>query len=197
MKKYLIPVAVLLLLGSVLFIRHAVAAPAKAAALDLEAINGITVGKTTEAELLSRSAFQTMDHRCFEADCVYHTERQNSLLSRLHMAPHMFLYTAVMVRYGTVTRVSVIVRRAGLLPVSVTQTSDLPAGCAGDPCSQPLRVPSKAVMGNRILFSTGSDFRNRMPEAFEPMCLSRLRGCNTYEELVPLAKGLHLEPSAH
>ncbi|HEY2498797.1 MAG TPA: hypothetical protein VGK24_17180 [Candidatus Angelobacter sp.] len=197
MKKYLIPVAVLLLLGGVLFIHYVAAAPAKAAAFDLEAINGITVEKTTEAELLSRSAFQTMDHDCFEADCVYHTERENKLLSTFHMAPRVLLSTSVRVRFGTVTKVSVIVYKAGLLPVSVMQTSDLPAGCAGDPCAELIRVPSKAVMGNRILFSTGSGLRNRMPDAFEPMCLSRLRGCNTYQELVPLAKGLHLEAGAH
>jgi hypothetical protein len=197
MKKYLIPATILLLLGGVLFTRHAIAASAKAAARDLEAINGITVGKTTEAELLSRSAFHTMNHRCFEADCVYHTEQENKLLSTFHVAPHMVLSTAVMVRYGTVTGVSVFIHKAGLPPISVTQMPDLPAGCTGDPCAQPLRVPSKAVMGNRIVFGTGSDFRNRMPEAFEPTCLSRLRGCTTYEELVPLAKGLHLDAATH
>jgi len=56
-----------------IFIRYEIIAPARAAARDLEAINGITVGKTTEVELLGRPAFQKMDLQCFSGQCFYHT----------------------------------------------------------------------------------------------------------------------------
>jgi hypothetical protein len=32
-----------------------------------------------------------------------------------------------------------------------------------------------------------------MMEAAQPACLSRLRGCSTYDELMPLSKGLNLQ----
>jgi hypothetical protein len=64
MKKYLIPIIVLGLVAIGIFIRYAIVAPSRGAARDLEAINGITVEKTTEAELLGRAPFQKMDVQC-------------------------------------------------------------------------------------------------------------------------------------
>ena len=78
MKKYIVPTIVLVLVAAVIFIRYEIMAPARAAARDLEAINGITVGKTTEAELLGRPAFQKMDDSAFMGYCFYHTERANT-----------------------------------------------------------------------------------------------------------------------
>jgi hypothetical protein len=47
-----------------------------------------------------------------------------------------------------------------------------------------------------VLFNNESELRNRMPEAGQTACLSRLHGCTTYEELMPLAKGLNLQAQA-
>jgi hypothetical protein len=44
MKKYIVPTIVLVLAAVGIFIRYEIIAPARAAARDLEAINGITVG---------------------------------------------------------------------------------------------------------------------------------------------------------
>jgi hypothetical protein len=63
MKKYIVPTLILILVSAGIFIRYEITAPARAAARDLEAINGIAVGKMTEAELLGRSVFQTVDRR--------------------------------------------------------------------------------------------------------------------------------------
>lgn len=78
MKKYLIPIVMLGLITIGIFIRYAIAAPARAAARNLEAINSIAVGQTSEAELLGRDAFQKADRQCFEAECFYHMERRTS-----------------------------------------------------------------------------------------------------------------------
>jgi hypothetical protein len=197
MKKYLGPVIVLGIVGVGIFLRYTIVAPARAAALDLTAINGLTVGQTTEVELLGRSAFQTVDRRCFEANCVYHTERTNNILSTLHFAPRTFFSTAVFVRDGLVTQVSVVMHKSGLPAISITQTMKLPAGCTASPCIRRGMLPGNHQQtGIRIVFSNESDLRNRMPEAAQSACLSRLRGCNTYNELMPLAKELNAEATA-
>ena len=92
MKKYIVPAIGMILVAAGIFIRYEIVAPARAAARDLEAINGIKVGKTTEAELLGRSAFQSMDRRCFQAECGYHTERMNTFLNLLGLAPLTFFW---------------------------------------------------------------------------------------------------------
>jgi hypothetical protein len=117
MKKYIVPIIVMGVVAVLIFIQYAILAPAYAAARDLEAINGIAVGKMTEAELLGRSAFQTVDRHCAEADCIYHTERMNNFLRGLHLAPSTFFGTAVWVRNGMVVQVDVFVNREGLTPI--------------------------------------------------------------------------------
>src|SRR5690242_21386884 len=153
MKKYLIPILVLGLVASGIFIRYQIVAPAKAAARDLEAINGITVGKMTEAELLGRSAFQTVDRHCAEADCIYHTERTNNFLKLLHLAPSTFFGTAVWVRNGMVVQVDVFVNREGLTPISLRQARALPDGCVSNPCVKPFVLPNKKLAKVQILFT--------------------------------------------
>jgi hypothetical protein len=193
MKKYLAPIIVLVLVAVGVFIRYEIVAPARAAASDLEAINGLTVGKTTEAELLGRSAFQKMDRRCFLADCVYHTERMNGLLSKLRLALFTFFGTAVTVRDGMVVQVSVFMGNRRASGLSMSQKLTLPAECSSSPCVRRAVLPNKTVVSTMILFNNQSDLRNRMPEAAQTTCLSRLHGCSTYDELMPLTKGLNLQ----
>lgn len=193
MKKYIVPIVVMGVVAVLIFIQYAILAPAYAAARDLEAINGIAVGKMTEAELLGRSAFQTVDRHCAEADCIYHTERMNNFLRGLHLAPSTFFGTAVWVRNGMVVQVDVFVNREGLTPIRLSQKSALPAECASNPCVKPFVLPNKKLAKIEIMFNNESDFRNRMPEALQTACLSRMHGCGSYQDLLPLARGLNLD----
>jgi hypothetical protein len=193
MKKYIVPIVVMGVVAVLIFIQYAILAPAYAAARDLQAINGIAVGKMTEAELLGRSAFQTVDRHCAEADCIYHTERMNNFLRGLHLAPSTFFGTAVWVRNGMVVQVDVFVNRKGLTPIRLSQKSALPAECASNPCVKPFVLPNKKLAKIEIMFNNESDFRNRMPEALQTACLSRMHGCSTNDELMPLARGLNLD----
>jgi hypothetical protein len=56
--------------------------------------------------------------------------------------------------------------------------------------------PTKVLVSIMVVFNNESEFRNRMPEAAQTACLSRLHGCRTYEELAPLARGLNLDAIA-
>jgi hypothetical protein len=192
MKKYIVLIVVIALVAASILIAYTIVAPARAAARDLEAINGITVGKMTEAELLGRSAFQKVDRHCAEADCIYHTERTNNFLRGLHLAPSTFFGTAVWVRNGMVVQVDVFVNQEGLTPIRLSQKSALPAECASNPCVKRLALPNKKLVKIEIMFNNESDFRSRMPEALQTACISRMRGCTSYEELMPLGRGLNL-----
>jgi len=196
MKKYIVPSIVLLLVAAGIFIRYEIVAPARAAARDLDAINGLTVGKTTEAELLGRSAFQKMDRQCLQADCVYHTMRTNHLLSTLRLAPFTFFGTRVTVRDGMLTQVSLFMANRRLPALSLTQKVPLPVECVSSPCVKRAVLPTKAIVGVMVLFDNESELRNRMMEAAQPACLSRLHGCSTYDELIPLSNGLNLQTDA-
>jgi len=196
MKKHIVPTIVLVLAAVGIFIRYEIIAPARAAARDLEAINGITVGKTTEVELLGRPAFQKMDLQCFSGQCFYHTQRANHFLGMLGLAPHTLVNTVVMVHDGMVTQVSVFMSNGTRPPLTLSQKMPLPAGCASSPCVKPAIPPTKVLAGIMVAFNNESEFRNRMPEAAQTACLSRLHGCRTYEEFVPLARGLNLDAIA-
>jgi hypothetical protein len=196
MKKYIIPTIVLILVAAGIFIRYEIVGPARAAARDLEAINGITVGKTTEAELLGRSAFQKMDVKCSMGYCFYYTVRANHFLRKLGLAPPVFLGTRVVVRDGLVTEVSAYISNGTRPPLSFSQKMPLPAGCASSPCVKPMIPPTKVLASIMVVFNNESDFRNRMPEALQTACLSRMHGCSSYEELAPLARGLNLDALA-
>jgi len=192
MKKYLVPMIVLGLVGAGIFIRHEIVAPAHGAAFDMEAINGLTVGQSTEADLLRRPAFQKMEFKCEEGVCIYHSEHVNTLLSGLHLAPRTFFSMAVLVKEGMVTQVYVFMTRKGLAPIAIIQTMKMPADCASNPCVKRHIPPNRILASISILFKNDSDLRNRMPEAMRTECLSRMRGCSSYTELVPLAKDLNL-----
>jgi hypothetical protein len=196
MKKYIVPTIILILVAVGIFIRYEIVAPARAAARDLEAINGITVGKTTEAELLGRPAFQKMDLQCFSGQCIYHTQRANHFLGMLGLAPRTLVNTIVMVHDGMVTQVSVFMSNGTRPPLFFSQKMLLPAGCASSPCVKPAIPPTKILASIMVAFNNESEFRNRMPEAVQTACLSRLHGCSTYQEITPLAKSLNLEAIA-
>ncbi len=196
MKKYVVPTVVLVLVTAGIFVRYAIISPARAAARDLEAINGITVGKTTEAELLGRPAFQKMDVECSMGFCFYYTLRANHFLRKLGLAPRAFFGTRIVVHDGLVTEVSVYISNGTRVPLSLSQKMPLPEGCSSNPCVKPAILPTKALVSIMVVFNNESDFRNRMPEAIQTACLSRMHGCSTYEELTPLARELNLDAIA-
>jgi hypothetical protein len=193
-KKVLITIVVFGALGAgVLFIKHAIAAPARATERNLAAINGLTVGTTTEVELLARKEFQTVERRCFQSDCQYLMETENTFLNRLRLAPVTVISIVVRVREGLVNGVLVFTRKAGLPAITVSQVVELPSGCSSSPCVKRRMLPNKTFLGISIVFSSESDIRNHMPEAVNSACLSRLHGCNTYADLMPITKELNLE----
>ena len=196
MKKYIVPTVVIVLVAAMILVRYAIISPARAAARDLEAINGITVGKTTEAELLGRPAFQKMDVQCSLGFCFYYTLRANHFLRKLGLAPRAFFGTRIVVHDGLVTEVSVYISNGTRVPLSLSQKMPLPEGCSSNPCVKPAILPTKAFVSIMVGFNNESDFRNRMPEAIQTACLSRMHGCSTYEELTPLARELNLDAIA-
>jgi hypothetical protein len=92
-----------------------------------------------------------------------------------------------------VVQVDVFVNREGLTPIFLRQTRALPAGCVSNPCVKPFVLPNKKLAKIQIMFTDESEFRNRMPEALQTACLSRMHGCSTNDELMPLARGLNLD----
>jgi hypothetical protein len=190
---------VIVLAGVVLMVAGAVTlwglikAPDRAAARNIAALNSLTVGQTTEAELLSRPQFQKVERMCIQETCIYHMEAQNTVLYHLRLAPRTFLRTAVYVRDGMVTGVSIFTSRAGWPGISVSQVEALPEGCAGSPCFLPGTVPHPSMAQVRIFVDGQSEVRNHMPETVNTECLSRLRGCVQYGEFVPLTKLFKLD----
>lgn len=196
MKKYIVLTVVLVLVAALIFIRYQIMAPARAAAGDLEAINNITVGKTTEAELLGRSAFQKMGVQCSMGFCFYYTARANPFLRKLGLAPLTFFGTRVAVYNGLVTQVLVYASNGTQPALSFSQKMPLPQGCSSSLCVKPAILPTKTVASIMVLFNNESEFRNRMQETIQTACLSRLHGCTTYDELTPLARELNLNAVA-
>lgn len=171
-------------IGVLLYVIHA---PARAAAQNLAAINGITVGQTTEADLLRRPQFQTLERNCSGPTCDYRMGVDNRLLSRLHLARPMSLWTMVEVNDGMVTRVSVLAwirARPGASLRQVTELNDCPAS----PCMKQLIPPNHVLAGTQITFDSQSDIRNHIPEAVDAGCFSRIHGCGTAEEMMPLMR---------
>jgi hypothetical protein len=196
MKKYIVPTVVLVFVAALIFIRYEIIAPARAAADDLEAINKITVGKTTEAELLGRSAFQKMGLQCSMGFCFYYTARANHFLRKLGLAPPTFFGTRVAVYDGLVTQVSFYISNGTRPALSFSQKMPLPEGCSSKLCVKPAILPTKTLASIMVLFNNESEFRNRMPETIQTACLSRLHGCPTYDELTPFARELNLNAIA-
>ena len=191
--KYVVAaIVILVIVGSSFFIRYTVLAPAWEAASTLEAINGLTIGQTTEAELLGRSVFQKVEESCSHGNCIYHMETDNNLLSKLHLAPKTRMATAVFVRNGLVTGVLVSTKKAGLPAISLRQVSEMPSGCNSDPCIKPLVPSTKVLAGISILFSNNSAMHNHLPDAVNANCFSRLHGCATSADLVPVIRNIDL-----
>lgn len=196
MKKYIVPTIVIFLVAAGIFIRYEIVAPAKAAARDLEAINGIAVGQTSEAELLGRDAFQKADRQCFEAECFYHMEAGNKFLSSLRLAPKTHMSTVVSVRDGMVTSVLVFIIKWGLPPISLRQVPKMPPECTSNPCARRLVPPNKVLASISVVFTRDSATHNQMPETVNAECFSRMHGCNTYAELLPGTKNLNVDAIA-
>ena len=185
-KSYGIAVAALaIVIGAAFLAAHLIAGPAKAAAANLAAINGITVGQTTEADLLRRPQFQELERTCFGAECIYRMMAENKLLNRLHLAARTSLWSMVTVRDGVVIKVSVIGWRVGSPGLSLSQVMDV-KDCDHSPCIKDLITPNRVFQSTRITFDSRSEIRNHMPEAVNSTCLSRLHGCSTNHELMPI-----------
>lgn len=184
--------AVLVVAVGGIFIGYKIFSPAREAASNLQAINSITVGQTTEADLLGRAAFQKIEESCSQGDCFYHMETENSLLNKLHLAPRTRMTTAVFVRDGLVTGVLVYTKKSGFPAISLRQVNEMPSGCTSDPCVRRLMPPSKALAEISIVFSSTSAMRNHIPEAVNADCFSRLHGCATPAEFLPVTKNLDL-----
>lgn len=173
--------------GVTVLILYLIHAPARVAAQNLAAINGITVGQTTEADLLRRPQFQTLARKCFGAACDYAMGVSNSLLSRFHLARLTSLWTVVEVTNGTVTGVSVLAWIRGRPGASLRQVTEL-KDCPASPCIRQLIPPNHVLAGTRISFDGQSELRNHIPEAVDVGCFSRIHGCETVEELMPLMR---------
>jgi len=195
-KTSIIPIGLAVIVTGAVALWLAIEAPARAVERDLAAVNSLSAGETTEAELLSRKEFQTVDRMCNGATCFYHVGVQNTLLSKLHLAPRTYLWAWVQVSDGLVTSVSVNAGRIGLDGVTVTQVKTLPKDCSSTPCLKRWVLPNKSVTSYSILFDHQSDLRNHMPQAVNARCWARLHGCSTYAELVPVTQGMNLEEAA-
>jgi len=196
MKRSTIALAGLVaMLGSVIALWIAIQAPAKAAARHVAAINGLSVGKTTEAELLVRPEFQTAHRSCVQETCFYHMEAENTWLRRLGLAPRTSIETMVVVHEAMVAEVDLLSLREGSPMVSIHQLDTLPKECRVSPCVKPRSNP---LAGISIWLDNQTDLRNHLPQAINPECLSRVHGCSSYAEFMPLTKELKIEvPETH
>ena len=195
MKKYsILPISLAVVFSGAVALWMAIQAPARAVERNLAAINALTVGETSEAEMLSRKEFQNIDRVCHQETCSYNMEVDNNLLSRLHLAPRMSMWTVVRVRDGLVMSVSVWVNvsKSGLPSVLVAQVQTLPKECSAAPCVKPWMLPNKTLMSVSIMFDHQSDLRNQLPHVINPQCWARLHGCATYAEVIPLLQKLNL-----
>ena len=95
-----------------------------------------------------------------------------------------------------VTRVSVFMTTPGLPPMVISQKENC-LRLRLQPMHEAGRPADKSYGEIMVLFNNESDFRNRMPQSSNVNCLSRLHGCNTYAEFMPMAKELNLEAAAH
>jgi hypothetical protein len=195
-RKYMVLAAVLGLVIAGAFLWYGITAPAKIAARNLAAINSLSAGETTEVELLSRPEFQKIERTCIEENCFYHMEVENTLLSKLHLAPRTFMGSSVTVRDGLVSAVSVFLFQAGRPAIVLSQVQKMPPDCHSMPCVKLLIPPNKVLMSVSILFDRQSDLRNHVPEAVNTHCFIQLHGCTRYAEMVPLVKQLNLEETS-
>lgn len=193
--KFHIAAGILLLTaGAVGFIAYRIISPGREAASYLVAVNDLTVGKTTEAELLKRDAFQKAEEHCTQGECVYYMVAENKFLSQFHLAPRMYMSTAVFVHEGLVSGVVVYTRLKGQPGISLRQRSQLSAACSTDPCVGRMMRVNKAS-GITVDFSSNSALRNQMQAAVNTSCFSQLHGCQSLSELIPIAKTMNLEPA--
>src|ERR1041385_4264666 len=128
-KKYLLLAVGLGLVIASVMLWYGITVPANTAARNLAAINSLTAGETTEVELLSRPEFQRIPRSCIQESCFYHMETENTLLSKLHLAPRTLMGTNVTVRDGLVVAVSVFLFRADRPAIVLSQVQRMPPDC--------------------------------------------------------------------
>ena len=188
-RKRTVAAVLAILMAGMCLVLYLIAAPSRAAAEDLAAINSITVGQTTETDLWKRTEFKNQQPDCYGAECLYHLEVENQFLSRLHLARRTRLATLVKVREGLVTEVSVIEWREGRPQLWLSQVAEKPE-CSSSPCMEKLVIPTKALVGIRVTFDSHSDLRNRIPQSVNSECFSRIGGCKSDAEFMPALKGI-------
>jgi hypothetical protein len=193
MKKNLLIAISLTIVAGIVFLARMVAAPSKEASSFLSQLDGVTAGKTTEAELLAKPAFQNLPRRCNNSECSYDFHAENLWLSRLHLAASAEIVIQVTVQDGLVVHVrsyGAIVDKKSMSLVAVIQDPSR-KGCGANPCIRRASKPPQRY--NRFSFSSvtiefngDSNLRNQVSQAFNPSCLSRWLGCRNVDELIPL-----------
>lgn len=186
MKRAVIISAIsLAVLGGYAFARYEINAPVKKFTQTLNDLNGITIGETTESDLLARPFFQKQEPMCSGADCFYHLEARNAFLSSFHLAPKNQLGAFVSLRNGVVETVAIIIWRQNKTQLGLKQTADM-KDCKFSPCIRNLIPPNRVLTGREILYDTKSDIRNHLPQSVNPSCLARRSGCDNDLEVLPI-----------
>jgi hypothetical protein len=190
--KIFIAGCVILAIGLAAFAR-AVTAPSREAGDCLAQLNGVRVGKTTEAELLSKPFFQNSPRRCSNDMCFYNLFASNEWPAKLHLAPSTDIGIIVQVQDGVVFHLWVygmIQFKDSTASLTLDQMSS--ASCSLKPCIHrdfldKTRYRPRTMSSVKVTFDGTSDIPDQMSTAVNVSCLYRLRGCSSVEELLPLA----------
>src|SRR5205807_4030279 len=134
-KKNLIAGCAIIAIGIAAFAR-AVTAPGREARDCLAQLNGVRVGKTTEAELLSRSFFQNSARHCSNNVCSYSLFAINEWPAKLRLAPSTEIGAIVQVQDGVVFHVwifGVIFFKDSTASITLDQIASA-SSCGSKPC---------------------------------------------------------------
>ena len=184
-KAAIIIAACVVVLAGYGFARYEINAPVKEFNRALNDLNGITIGETTESDLLARPFFQKQQPLCSGASCMYHLEARNSFLSTFHLAPQNQLAAFVSLYNGVVDTVGVTIWRQNKPQLVLKQTADL-KDCKSRVCLRNLVTPNKILTAQELLYDSQSEIRNRLPKYVNPSCLAFRRGCDDDFEVLPV-----------
>jgi hypothetical protein len=192
-KKILIIGCLVIVLGLGAF-AWAVAAPRRQALDCLTQLKGVRVSRTTEADLLSRPFFQKSARLCTNNVCSYSLFATNTWLSLVHLAPATEIGVIVQVKDGLVFHVWVFGNIFFKDSISSVTLDQVPAGssCGPRPCvtrdyRTKDRYSSHSISAVKVTFDENSDVSDQLSTGVNVSCLSRLRGCSSADELLPLA----------
>lgn len=186
MKTAILIIAVVLaLLAGYAFARYEINAPVQEFSRSLTDLNGITIGETTESDLLARPFFQKQQPMCSGADCTYHFEARNSFLSSFHLAPQNQLAAFVSLHNGVVDTVGITIWRQNKPQLMLKQTADM-KDCEGHVCLKDLIPPNKILTARELRYDGTSEIRNRLTHYVDPTCLALRRGCDDDVEVLPV-----------